>query len=605
MNMKFLFFALVLFFSPLVLSAQPTICTITINSAEEREVLKELYGNSANIHELVPEGNRDPHWLQKACQSQVQCDSLLISGHFGGVFFGEGHSTTLDLREIEKRSCDNSCPGIFSKPKDVFLMGCNTLSTKTPDKRSTEEYVEVLLQNGFPRDLAERVAFARYSNYGMSIGQLFASAFPNAERLHGFTSTSPLGKVAGPQLKRALSKTSATQFFQTGPDTKALSQVFTGLGFRIVEPRKEIDPTYRQLSCGSLSQESKELENAVLILSKKENLEKYYEPILNSMGNSQFMGLLKSAVTKSQSTRMHFLEFFSSIEKAKSLPLKMQIQVYQFKEKMGLISSQDLMDLKIKSLRSRLSKKVDFIVTDQICSMKNEIADVELRHAWLSNQNGELAHFLPRMASCFGRYDDEVFLTLYRLGTNHDPTVRREALRALAPKLSKDDKDFFQLVSDDWNLRDQMDLAYTINAIPPLQSLNSRMHSCLATARRGDSAPSRDGYRWHCYNSLEAEIDTPLKCHQVAREFETESGSGLAWSCLTRFNDNIHLGSCLESANMIADAENSDDVRWYCWSKLHERKSLSRSECLALASSMRVQGNQFKANWNCMNRVRY
>lgn len=605
MNIKLCLLFFVLIFAPLFSWAKPTICTITINSAEEREVLREVYGSSATIHELVPDENRDPHWLKKACQSGVQCDTLLVSGHFGGVFFGEGHSTTLDLREIERMSCDNSCPGIFAKPKDVFLMGCNTLSTKTPDKRSTEEYVEVLLQNGFPRDLAERVAFARYSNYGMSIGQLFASAFPNAERLHGFTSTSPLGKYAGPQLKRALSKTSAANFFTTGPDTKALSQVFSGLGFRIVEPRKESDSIYRQLTCGSLSKKSHDLEQAVAVLAKKENLEKYYEPILNSMDNSKFIDLLKSTIAQNKNTQKQFKDFFSSIEKAKSLPLKMQIQIYELREKLELISKEEMIALKVDSLRGRLSQKVNFIITDQICSMRKEISDIELRYSWFQNKGNELAQFLPRMASCFGRYDTETFQALYRLGTSHEEPVRREALRALAPNLSADDKHFFTLVSEDWTSRDQMDLAYTTHSVPLTQALTHQTSSCLDIARRGDSPSARDGYRWHCYNYLEKEIDTPLKCHQIAREFETESGSGLAWSCLTRFNDNIHLGSCLESANMIADPENSDDVRWYCWSKLHERKSLSRSECLALASSMKVQGNQFKANWNCMNRVRY
>ena len=69
-----------------------TICTMTFNSSDERRIFqKELQPLGHKFIELVPE-NKDPIWLTKSCQALQtagdQCDSLLISGHIGGLFFG-------------------------------------------------------------------------------------------------------------------------------------------------------------------------------------------------------------------------------------------------------------------------------------------------------------------------------------------------------------------------------------------------------------------------------------------------------------------------------------------------------------------------------------
>src|SRR2546430_9137058 len=58
-----------------------TVCTITVNSADEREVFKRfLPADDYEFVELVERGR--PDWLRSSCQKQVQCDVLLISGHF-------------------------------------------------------------------------------------------------------------------------------------------------------------------------------------------------------------------------------------------------------------------------------------------------------------------------------------------------------------------------------------------------------------------------------------------------------------------------------------------------------------------------------------------
>nr|WP_295898937.1 hypothetical protein [uncultured Bdellovibrio sp.] len=594
-----------LIFTALSAGAAPKrICTMTLNSNDEKEVLKNMYGGQdVEITELVPE-NKDPSWLSRACQSGIQCDVLLVSGHFGGVFFGEGVSTTLDLKEIEKLSCENSCPGILSHPKDVFLMGCNTLSSKAPDKRSIEEYVEVLIHNGFPRDLAERVAFARYSEYGMSISQIFSSAFQGVERLHGFSSTGPLGKVAAPLLRQSLKNTSKDVFFSKGPDTNRLKQVFAGTSYRMVQPAKEIDSNYRALTCKTYSQNQDQNKEAIVFLSKKTNLKKYYEPLLEASKNPSFLRLIQDTVNTSAEARQNFQSFFEEIGVARSLPLKMKFQFLDLQASLGLIPLVVKQDQQEGLLRQRLASDLNFIVTDQFCAMKDLLKNTELRGAWI-RASAEGNPFLPRLSQCFGSYDEDIENILRSMIASQDSSLRREAIRALSTRISWNDKITIANMSASWPRRDRIDMAYFLKLPLSSERLSPRVQTCLYEAKQKSTADARDGYRWYCHNEFEADIDSPLKCHQIAREFETQSVTGMDWQCLTRFPREIHLGACLEAADRNPDPENSDDIRWFCWNRLSGLAQLSRSECLALASSMKIQGNRFKANWNCMNRLSY
>lgn len=584
-------------------TAPKRICTMTLNSADEKEALQQLYGHHAEITELVPQQGKNPRWLQDACNSGIECDVLLVSGHFGGVFFGEGVSTTLDLKDLERLSCENSCPGILKKPKDIFLMGCNTLSTKSPDKRSIEEYVEVLIKNGFPRDLAERVAFARYSEFGMSISQIFSSAFPNAQRLHGFASTGPLGKVAAPLMKQALKSTTAETFFEKGPDVEKFKKLFAGSSYRVVEPRKDMDPKYKSLTCNAYSENISDNSDAVAFLSQKLHLKKYYEPLLEATRNKVFMSLLRESAQGSREVRNNFISFFIEIGNANSLPLKMKFQFLELQQQLGLMPASVKSEMQDKLIRSRLAEGLNFIVTDQLCGMKEFLTNTELKAEWLLVSGGSW-QYVPRLSQCFGSYDRGVEATLKEMMYNQDSAVKREALRALKGRLISHDFRELLKVSAQWPRRDRLDMNYSLGLRSPYENLSAPVEACLQKAATADTAESRDGYRWYCYNSFETEIDSPVKCQLMARSFETQSVTGMDWNCLTRFTSDIHLGACLEAADRNLDLESGDNMRWLCWSKLSEQKQLNRSECLALASSMKIQGNRFKANWNCMNRVR-
>src|SRR5437764_1087971 len=110
-----------------------TVCTITVNSPDEKEIFRRsLPPDDFQFVELVERGR--PDWLASACRKDVRCDVLLISGHFddGTEFYSDrlGARESLPTDELERASCSDSCPGLFSQLKEVYLFGCNTLQAK-------------------------------------------------------------------------------------------------------------------------------------------------------------------------------------------------------------------------------------------------------------------------------------------------------------------------------------------------------------------------------------------------------------------------------------------------------------------------------------------
>jgi hypothetical protein len=111
--------------------AKKTVCTITVNSADEKEAFRRsLPAEKYRFVELVERGR--PDWLGSACERHVRCDVLVISGHYDGrdEFYSDrpGVSDSLPVDEMERASCSKSCSGLFSQLKEVYLFGCNTLN---------------------------------------------------------------------------------------------------------------------------------------------------------------------------------------------------------------------------------------------------------------------------------------------------------------------------------------------------------------------------------------------------------------------------------------------------------------------------------------------
>ncbi len=192
------------------IAAPKTVCTITVNSPDERESFRRhLPAGDYRFVELVERGR--PDWLASACQQQVQCDALIISGHFDGgtEFYTDklDQGEFLSVEEMERASCSDSCPGVFSQLKEVYLFGCNTLK---PEARQTvtDDIVRGLLRSGHSQADATRVAALLGEQHAGSNRDRMRAIFKDVPVVYGFSSLAPLGRTAGPLLDR---------YFQSAP----------------------------------------------------------------------------------------------------------------------------------------------------------------------------------------------------------------------------------------------------------------------------------------------------------------------------------------------------------------------------------------------------
>jgi hypothetical protein len=191
--------------------AQPTtVCTVTVNSSDEREVFRRnLSEDQFRFVELVERGR--PDWLASACRQKVRCDVLVVSGHFAGTEFYSSHpevNETLPIDEMERVQCSESCPGLFSHLKEVYLFGCDTLKPE-PVRSAMPEIVRGLVRAGQSRADAERIARLLSERYAESSRDLMRRLFPDVPAIYGFSALAPYGRVAGPLNSAAGGRASA------------------------------------------------------------------------------------------------------------------------------------------------------------------------------------------------------------------------------------------------------------------------------------------------------------------------------------------------------------------------------------------------------------
>jgi hypothetical protein len=192
-------------------SAQPkTVCTVTINSSDEKDAFqRHLPRGEYQFVELVQRGQ--PDWLASARRRGVNCDVLIISGHFddGTEFYTDRFDDRefLTVLEMQRESCSASGDGLFSRLKEVYLFGCNTLKTE-PRHVASAEITRSLGRSGHSPAETERLSAQLNERYGQSNRDRLRQVFKDVPVLYGFSSKAPLGRYAGPLLDR---------YFQTAP----------------------------------------------------------------------------------------------------------------------------------------------------------------------------------------------------------------------------------------------------------------------------------------------------------------------------------------------------------------------------------------------------
>jgi hypothetical protein len=201
--------------------APQTICTITVNSADEASAFRRrLPAEKYRFVELVEKGRGD--WLRSACEKGVQCDALLVSGHFnaGDVFYSDrlGTDEYLAVDELERASCSDSCPGLFARLKEVYLFGCESL-------------------NGD----ASRYASAHGDS---GLGRM-RRIFAGVPVIYGFPAAAPVGKSAGAILERYFD--GGRPDLGTGHASARLLAAFSGSGMAATRGMDADAPGRRQI----------------------------------------------------------------------------------------------------------------------------------------------------------------------------------------------------------------------------------------------------------------------------------------------------------------------------------------------------------------------
>jgi hypothetical protein len=206
-----------------------TVCTITVNSSNEKEMFRQrLPEDQYQFVELVERGRSD--WLASACRQRIHCDVLVISGHFDGntEFYSDqtDASEFLPVVEMERASCSDSCPGLFSQLKEVYLFGCNTLNAEAVTSMSSE-VGRSLVRAGNSHAAAERLARTLDQRHGESSRDRMRRIFMNVPVIYGFSSVAPLGPAAASLLSRYLQQSSIAEVGSGRPSSKLLGYFAT------------------------------------------------------------------------------------------------------------------------------------------------------------------------------------------------------------------------------------------------------------------------------------------------------------------------------------------------------------------------------------------
>jgi hypothetical protein len=229
--------------TPQARGEQKTVCTITVNSPDEKEAFRRsLPPDKYRFVELVERGRAD--WLASACRAGVRCDVLIISGHYDGghEFFSDRTEAQefLPVDEMERVACSASCPGLFSRLKEVYLFGCNTLNPEA--RRSASGEIErSLVRSGHSRADAQRLARMLAERHAESARDRMQQIFENVPAIYGFSSVAPVGPVAGSILNRYFQGGGASDV-ASGRSSGRLQAAFTGHSLAVTRGMSETDP---------------------------------------------------------------------------------------------------------------------------------------------------------------------------------------------------------------------------------------------------------------------------------------------------------------------------------------------------------------------------
>ncbi|MGE5170137.1 MAG: hypothetical protein ACM3JC_07155 [Rudaea sp.] len=258
---------------PSLAATKETVCTITVNSPDEKEAFRRhLPPDRFRFVELVERGR--PDWLASARRNGVRCDFLVISGHYdggdyagGNEFFSEHPEARefLSVDEMERVACSEPDAGPFAHLKAVYLFGCNTLNPEAL-RSSPAEIARTLVQSGHAPTEAERLARAMSPRFADSSRDRMRHIFRNVPVIYGFSSTAPLGPTAATYLDRYL-RAGGTREIASGHPTNRILGYFPGRSLTSTRGSTDVDPDagFRRDVCQFLDDRLSPVERAQFV----------------------------------------------------------------------------------------------------------------------------------------------------------------------------------------------------------------------------------------------------------------------------------------------------------------------------------------------------
>jgi hypothetical protein len=457
-------------------SAEPLkVCTFSFNAPEEVAVFESrLPPTDFEFVNVTPRGplgqtpadvaadtttgvaEDDGGPLQGVCQSGVQCDVAVFSAEFAGKFFGR-YGGTLSLPEMEEASCQASCGGLFQAPREVFLLGCNTLATKDEDHRGPAVYLQVLLNHDFDRASAERVVAMRYGPLGPTFREALRRIFMGVPRIYGFSSVAPSAPHSGPMLERYFGlvgdyRSHLEKLRPDGPPNRALAAAFAGTSFVETTGLSRSEPAAadRDLICGLYDERqpvAHRLEIVQQMMARSDLLVfvPSVQQFVNRHPSDKMQGEereLFEEIRRNQAARERVLALVDQLDVS-----ALQLELGHFAVHMGWMTGEQFRALVVDAARQLLRRPLTSEVVDVMCEVpKHELvgdqfAAEDLPETLFRNAEG------VRLVSCLAPPGDAVSARLAGALDAEKPELRSWAAHALSLRLPLPDPVLLMLIA--------------------------------------------------------------------------------------------------------------------------------------------------------------
>jgi hypothetical protein len=397
--------------APLQAHAAPrkTVCTITVNSSDEKEAFRRhLPKDQFDFVELVERGR--PDWLETARRKGIRCDILVISGHYDGGDYAGGNEffsehvdahEYLPVEEMERVACSASGDTLFSQLKAVYLFGCNTLNPEA--LRSTPaEIARNLERTGHAPAEAERLARAWSPRFADSSRDRMRHIFKDVPAVYGFSSVAPLGPTAATYLDRYF-RAGGTQEVASGRSGSRILEFFPGRSLTLTRGSTNADPdaAFRRDVCrffdDGLSTAAKvEFVHTLLDRDMAEvrlfldRLERYSASLTAQQRELPDVARALGSLAADAPARARFLAF----ERASDQQPSLRVRMIALGEELGWLTAEDK--------RAEVMRLVgDLYARESLTS-----ADVDLACTLSEQEQGRLAAFRDTLPALPGRTGD-------------------------------------------------------------------------------------------------------------------------------------------------------------------------------------------------------